>query len=112
MRSFKIIFLDRGNAFKVKIDNLSDPLIVDIDEKKSDYLASKYKRNYIHVPALSNRGETIVVLKNKMEGTMRLTALISKARKFDRELVILYSDEKHKKYLKQEVISYVRRGIK
>lgn len=106
-RNFRIIFLNLSSAFK-KIKKLNDPLVVDVTSKKNVELAVKYKRDYVYVAALANKGETVIILRNKIEGIMRLTTLINKAAKFERELVILYTSEEHRNFLEKEVISYAR----
>ena len=77
--------------------------VVKLDPAKPDMAQIKqlYKRDYVWLKELSNKGITKVIFKAKTAGIMKLRRLLAKVQFFDRELVILYDDAEHLKEFKR-----------
>lgn len=84
-----------------EIEELHDPYIVDIRSIGNKPLNALYLRDYIWLKELSNKGITEIHFRAKTMGTMKLRRVLDKVRFFDRELVILYSDDQHLKAVKR-----------
>lgn len=91
------ITLDRVYA---SVQNYSDPFLVDIRNTKDKDLSEIFGKDYVHIRQLSNKGITMVILKNEEKGLKRLRNIETRCREFLRELIILYNEEKHYNYIR------------
>jgi hypothetical protein len=85
----------------IKVCN--DPFIVDIRNEKDELLKSAYKRDYMWLKELTNKGVTDIYFRSKTAGTMKLRRVLDKVTFFGRELVVLYKDDQHLKAFKRLV---------
>lgn len=112
---FKIIKIKiQRTTLKVikDIQKNEDPMILDLRDGKDVELRNAFGRDYLHVLALTNIGTNVVILRSEEKGRDRLTALVKKAKLFDREFVILYQDEAHYDAVRRITSGQSKRGDK
>lgn len=86
-----------------------DPLIIDVRGKRDEVLKEYFARDYVFVGELSNKSSNIVIYRAESSGRMRLLKQINRAKKFDREVVILYKDKRHYDKLRSDVNDWIEK---
>lgn len=82
-----------------KLESCEDPLILDIRNERDMRLSQHWGKDYVHVRNLANRGITEVILRNEIRGIRQYDEALKKCMAFERELVMLYDDKRHMKYV-------------
>ena len=84
-------------------DTCDDPYIIDVRNFEDKFLKEFYRRDYINLVELSNRGITKVIFKSPIRGKMRFLKILKRAQDFDREIIVLHNDLNHFKYLRRMI---------
>ena len=85
------------------VAEMEDPYIIDVRKIKDSELKEFYLRDYTHLGELSDRGITDIYLRSPFAGKMRLMKFLQRAKDYDREVVILYDNEKHYQYIRRKI---------
>ena len=108
---FRIVFIKPGKLYDV-LSQYTDPHIVDIrKEGTSEQLKKIYEKDYTPISELVNRGLTQVFLRKEATGLMRLHIFIDKCKDFERELIIVHSDEEQAQYIKNKLMGEVEEEL-
>ncbi len=88
-------------TLKGALKKAEDPLIVDVRYKTDEAIKTNYKRDYVHLRELVDRGDEVIIFISEEKGNNKLQTLLDKAKNFARELVIIYENPKHIKAIRR-----------